>query len=407
MENKRDAKWISLASIWFGGIVSVPSLLIGSALIASLNFQNTLLAGFIGFCAVVFLMSLISLIAVKEQKASVPISESSFGTKGSALIVGLVIGISTLGWFAIQTNIAGASFSKILKESAGVDIPSWISSLFWGVVMFLTAVFGFKYLKWLNYVAVPAIVSLLVYAMVVTFRNYGIDDILSYKPQAEMHLLEAIGLVIGFISVSIVVCPDYNRFAASKKDALLGSLMGILPSALSLLAIGAILAITQGTYDIVEIFSSLGYPIFAMTILILATWTSNVMNIYSSGLAFNTILKLKESSRPKTTIIVGLLGLVLAAAGIVDYFLDFITVLTITVTPIAGIVISDYYLAKTFNGETPSAFNWRGIATWALCAAGMLLLDTDTKYILGLLSAVCLYYAFSKLKVLPRVVDQR
>lgn len=395
-KNENTLKWLSLASIWFGGIVSVPSLLIGSTLIASLSFGTSLLAGIIGFCFVVFFMSLLSIAAVEQRKSTVVLASSSFGKTGANIIVGLVIGLSTLGWFGIQSNIAGASFSKILSEMGGINVPAWISSIFWGIIMVLTAVFGFKYLKWLNYIAVPAIVLLLLYGLVITFQDHSFQQITNYAPKESLSLLRAIGFTIGFISVGGVISPDYNRFATTKKDAILGSVIGIIPSALSLLAIGAILAITQGTYDIVEIFSALGFPFFAMTILILATWTSNVMNIYSSGLAFTNLLSLTESSRSKVTLLVGFAGIILAAIGIINHFMSFISILTITITPIAGVMISDYFITKTFK-ETNIKFNWPGIISWGLGVTLMLLMESEIKYILGIVTAALIYTTLQRL----------
>lgn len=278
----------------------------------------------------------------------------------------------------------------------GVTISSWISSVFWGIIMVLTAVFGFKYLKWLNYIAVPAIVLLLIYGLVITFQTHSFMEVSEYKPIESMSLWRAIGFTIGFISVGGVISPDYNRFAASKKDAILGSIFGIIPSALLLLAIGAILAITQGTYDIVEIFSSLGFPFFAMTILILATWTSNVMNIYSSGLAFTNLFNLNESYRSKVTLIAGIAGIVFAALGIINHFLDFISILTITITPIAGVIISDYFISKTYS-ESEKQFNFFGIVSWGFSVAIMLLMTSEIKFILGIVGAALAYYLLQKL----------
>ncbi|MEM1259906.1 MAG: cytosine permease, partial [Bacteroidota bacterium] len=301
-----------------------------------------------------------------------------------------------LGWFGIQSNIAGASFSKILMAMGGPDIPVWATSVFWGIIMVLTAVFGFKYLKWLNYIAVPAIILLLVYGLVITFKNHSFQEVLDFRPKNNMPFLQAIGLAIGFISVGGVISPDYNRFATSKRDAVLGSILGIVPSALCLLAIGAILAITQGTYDIVEIFSSLGFPFFAMSILILATWTSNVMNSYSSGLAFNDLFELKEASRSKTTLIVGIVGILLAAMGILSHFMSFITLLTITITPVAGVMISDYYIAKSYQ-EKANKINWKGIGSWGAGVAIMLMMDSQVKNILGIVIAALVYYLLKKI----------
>ncbi|WP_190811334.1 cytosine permease [Flagellimonas sp. S3867] len=394
--NQTNTKWYSLAGIWFGGIVSVPALLIGSSLISALSFGSSIWAGLIGFGFVVLFMSFLSMAAVDRRKATVALASSSFGENGAKVIVALVIGLSTLGWFGIQSNIAGASFSKILLEMGGPEIPIWATSIFWGIIMVLTAVFGFKYLKWLNYVAVPAIVLLLIYGLVITFKTHSFQEVLDFKPESNMPFLQAIGLTIGFISVGGVISPDYNRFAATKRDAVLGSIFGIIPSALCLLAIGAILAITQGTYDIVEIFSSLGFPFFAMSILILATWTSNVMNIYSSGLAFNDLFKLEDTSRSKTTLLVGIVGILLAAIGILSHFMSFITLLTITITPIAGVMISDYYIAKTYQEEA-AKINWKGIVSWAAGVTIMLIMDSAVKNILGIVIAAMVYYILKKI----------
>ena len=395
MNQNYSTKWYSLAGIWFGGIVSVPALLVGSTLINSLSFSSSLWAGLAGFSFVVLFMSLLSIASVVQRKSTVKLAASSFGENGAKMIVGLVIGLSTLGWFGIQSNIAGASFSKILLQIYQIDLPVWLSSIFWGIVMVTTAVFGFKYLKWLNYIAVPAIVILLIYGLIIAFQEHNFNDILTFKPKQNMSLLQAIGFTIGFISVGGVISPDYNRFAATKKDAVLGSLVGIIPSAMCLLAIGAILAITQGTYDIVEIFSSLGFPFFAMSILILATWTSNVMNVYSSGLAFNNLLKRPDSARSKTTLLVGLVGILLASLGILSHFMSFISILTITITPIAGVIISDYYFTKSYSEQSVSV-NWKGIISWGIGVLIMLLMNSEIKNILGIAASMLTYYLLQK-----------
>lgn len=402
-DNLNTTKWYSLAGIWFGGMVSVPTLLVGSTLIASLSFHLSLWAGLIGFSFVVIFMSLLSIAAVKERKETVSLAASSFGKNGAKLIVGLIIGWSTLGWFGIQSNIAGESFSKIVTEMNGPDIPVWVSSIFWGIIMVITAVFGFKYLKWLNYVAVPAIIVLLVYGLVITFKTHDFQEILNFTPKEKMPLLQAIGFTIGFISVGGVISPDYNRFAATKKDAVLGSIFGVIPSALCLLAIGSILAITQGTYDIVKIFSSLGFPFFAMSILILATWTSNVINVYSSGLAFNNLLDLGNENRSKTTLIVGVFGIFLAALGVLSYFMNFISLLTITITPIAGVMISDYFISKTYK-EDALSFNWKGIFSWISGVLLMVSMTSEIKNIIGIISAAIVYYLLQKIH---QVIDAK
>lgn len=363
-----------------------------------MSLKTAILAGVIGFCFVAFFMSLLSVAAVEKRKSTVSLASSSFGSLGAAIMIALIIGLSTLGWFGIQNHIAGDSFSKILTEMNGSTFPVWISSSFWGVIMVLTAVFGFKYLKWLNYIAVPAIILLLLFGMVITFQNHSLQEVLHYNPEAKIPLLQAIGFTIGFISVGGVISPDYNRFAKSKKDAVLGSIFGIIPSALCLLIIGAILAITQGTHDIVEIFSKLGFPYLAMTILILATWTSNVINIYSSGLAFNALFRLDDRKRSLTTLLLGIVGIIISILGILDHFMEFINLLTITITPIAGVMISDFFIVRSFS-DTPKKFNWVGIFSWCAGVFVVVIMTAQIKNILGIIVAALAYLLMHHAKV--------
>lgn len=226
--------WLGLATIWFGGMISVPSLLIGSALVQGLPFWEALLAGFLGFCVVAAFMSLESVAAVEQRLDTVDLASSSFGRSGAKLVVGLALGVSLLGWFGVQSGVAGGSFAKISQLSFGINIsPSW-ASLVIGLLMMLTAVFGFKYLKWLNFVAVPCKVALVVYAVVVAFQSHSFDVITQYQPDPAKRLdfLTAIGLSIGFFSVGGVISPDYARHAATRLDAVLGSVLGLLPAAL-------------------------------------------------------------------------------------------------------------------------------------------------------------------------------
>ena len=81
--------------------------------------------------------------------------------------------------------------------------------------MMLTAVFGFKYLRLLNFVAVPCKLLLVGYAVVMAFQAKSFELVTQYQPApgARLDMLTAIGLSIGFFSVGGVISPDYARHA--------------------------------------------------------------------------------------------------------------------------------------------------------------------------------------------------
>lgn len=391
-----NTKWPALATIWIGGMVSIPSLLIGSTLISTQNFSTTIIAGLLGLGFVALFMCFLSVPAVSHRQNTVELTKSSFGQKGGPVLIGLIIGIATIGWFGVQTNIAGASFSKIIDQAFGVSIPESLSSLFWGVIMLVTAVYGFKLMKFLNFIAVPAIVILLIYGLYVSFQDKSFSDVLSYTPPSTTSLMSAIGLAIGFCAVGGVISPDINRFGASRRDAVLGSILGLLPAGMILLVVGATLSILQNTHDITEIFSTLGYPILALSILILATWTTNVVNAYSGGLAINQLLGRAEAQRPKATLIAGAIGTIAAIAGILNHFVGFLVILTTMIPPIAGVIIADVWLSKSYKRDTEQAFNPAGFIAWLAGVGTMFLMTDPIKNILGLFVSVGLYWAVKK-----------
>ena len=117
MDNtENNERWYSIASIWFGCIASMPALLIGSTLIVSLTLYEAILVAILGYSFVLVFLSLLSVKSVQLRLNAVQLAERSFGYTGSKVIVGLIIGIASMVWFGIQTNIAGISFSKVMLE---------------------------------------------------------------------------------------------------------------------------------------------------------------------------------------------------------------------------------------------------------------------------------------------------
>lgn len=387
--------WLGLATIWFGGMISIPSLLIGSTLIAGLGFWDTLLAAAIGCAVVGAYMSLSSIAAVEQRRDTVALAASAFGNSGARIVVGLALGISLLGWFGVQSALAGASAARILQLSLGWQVSTPLVSVLLGLFMMLSAAFGFQWLKWLNYLAVPCKVALVGFAVYMALQASSFEQVANYRPApgARLDMTTGIGIAIGFFAVGGVIAPDYARHAKNRRAAVLGSVLGLMPAALGLAACGAMLAIFQHTYDIVDIYARLGMPLLALSVLILATWTTNVMNAYSSGLAINQVLHWPDSRRRLATLLAGTAGALLAGAGILDNFMGFLMLLTVTIPPIAGVLVGDYWLARSFTRDGHRAFRWQGLFAWGCGVAVMLLLSHPLKNVLGIVVAALAYWA--------------
>lgn len=395
-EQSTQVGWFGLATIWFGGIISVPALLIGSLLVSGLPFWQAIGLGALGFSLVALVMALLAPHAVARRANTVTLAAQAFGSNGAALVIGVVVGLPLMGWFGVQTAIAGASLVRILELEFALKWPLPATSFLLGLAMMLTAVLGFRWLKWLNFIAVPCKVFLVVYGVFVALRGGGWALLAEHQPDPAqaMDALTAIGLAIGFIAVGGVISPDYSRHARTVRDGVIGCVLGLIPAATLLAAAGALLAVAQRTHDIVDIYARLGMPLLALTVLIIATWTINVINVYSAGLALNGLVHGTPRTRPWATLAAGVIGSALAAAGILGQLTGFLSLLTLTVTPIAGAMVAALWLKR--GAASDVSWHAPGLVAWAAGAGGMLLIDHPMRHLLGPVVAAAVFALWSR-----------
>jgi len=384
--------WFGLATIWFGGVISVPALLVGATLIGGLGFGPALLWSGLGFLVVGISMALLGARAAQQGADTRALATRAFGSTGARVVLGIVVGVPLMGWFGVQTAIAAGSLVRIMDMSFGVRWSLPLVAVLLGATMTATAVAGFGTLKWLNYLAVPAKVALVTYGVVMALRSQGLGPVLDWQPDPSKAIdpFTAIGMAVGFVAVAAVIAPDYARQARSGRDAVLGCLLGLVPAAILLAASGALLAISQRTHDIVEIYARLGLPLLALTVLIVATWTTNVMNVYSAGLALGGLFGWAANRRWLATAIAGALGSVLAAAGILDRLTGFLSLLTLTVMPIAGVMIAAWWLVPG-PVTPPRAWHATGLMAWAVGVALVLWMDHPLRNLVGPVIAAAAY----------------
>jgi cytosine permease len=169
--------WLSLATIWFGGVISVPALLVGATLIGGLSFGQALLWSSLGFVIVGSFMALLGTRAAQHGADTRALATRAFGEQGARVVLGLVVGLPLMGWFGVQTAIAAGSLVHIVESSFSQRWSLPPVALALGATMTLTAVAGFSALKWLNYVAVPAKVALVAYGVTMALQAQGLQPV--------------------------------------------------------------------------------------------------------------------------------------------------------------------------------------------------------------------------------------
>lgn len=343
-EDQRQ-NWWSIALVWIGAMICVSCLMAGGLLGSGMTLGTCVIAILIGFGIVCFYMCFVGIQGCDTGLPTAAMAGGALGEMGGKYVVSTILALSCIGWFGIQAGVCGASFSSMMAEMTGYSIPAWLSSIVWGAIMVSTACFGFKGLKWLNYIAVPLLIIVLIYGLYVAFvNNDGAEAIANYTPATPMPMVTAISLTIGSFAVGGSIAADYCRFAKNRGDVIKSSVVGVLPSGLLILLIGAMLSIITGQYDISVVLTAAGVPAIGLIALIAATWTTNVTNAYSGGLSLSVLLGLDEKRSRVCTAVAGLVGTVLAAVGIMSHFEAFLSLLCAFVPAFVGVMIADYWV---------------------------------------------------------------
>src|SRR6056297_884104 len=189
--------WGSIALIWIGSMICVPSLMIGGLLVSGLTVTNALIAGVIGYLIVVVYMCFQGMQASDTGLPTVSAAAQSFGKNGSRIVISLILGIACLGWFGFQANVCGSAFSGIMASAFNLNIPIPVSSFMWGIIMLITAIYGFNALKYLNYIAVPSLILVSIYGVFASFSKFGTEILMNYTPPQSMSMLSGIAMTVG------------------------------------------------------------------------------------------------------------------------------------------------------------------------------------------------------------------
>lgn len=362
----RRSSTFSVAMVASGFCVSMSGMYAGAALAKGLSFKEAILSAFIGNLILTLYGSLMGIIGTREGLSSSRLSIYSFGKKGYK-IVAFVLAITMAGWFAIQAGLFGSAFSEIFPHKNFITSAEFAS--FWGgILMMFTAVIGIKGLSTLSKIAVPAIFICAVIAMVMGVQSIGgINFLLTIKPTEQWSLARGVVIVVGSFAAGAAAQADVSRYAKDSKASLYSTIVGYGLANTFIIIAGYIIVATTQVNNLPEAMIQLGLGVPALIVLILAQWTTNDNNIYTSSLGFAQIF---GGNRWRYALIVGVLGSVLGAFGIAAHFTDFLNFLGIGIPPMVGVIIADYYILKekSYNIDISSIsnYNWSAIISWII-----------------------------------------
>ncbi|WP_407270421.1 cytosine permease [Radiobacillus sp. PE A8.2] len=367
-QDKRKG-WFVLSIVWLGAIVALSAIILGGTLAGGLTMPQAIIATFIGTFLLAVLSALCGLVGAKTNLSTALVSTFALGRYG-AYAVSVVIAIALFGWFGVQLDLFGASLAQVIDNAFGVEINTKLLVLIGGILMTTTAVIGYKAIEKLSIVAIPLLGILIVASLFKVVNGSSESQVLDNLFGEPLTIGVAVSMIIGSLAVGAIIGPDISRYAKTPKDAVISSFVGFFAGFSLVLIASIIIAKATTQVDIVAIMLNLGWGTGALLVLILAQWTTNDNNLYSSALGFSVIFK--KIPKFVLTIIAGVIGTALAIGGIYDNFIPFLTFLSTLIPPIGGIYVADYFANKqkySFdNLDNMTAVSVPGISVWVIAA---------------------------------------
>ena len=364
--NQRKS-WLNLAVIWIGIAVVMSAIFRGMMIGLGLgNIKSVILSYLLGEIILIGMMGLTGYIGARTGFSTPLLANFSFGRIG-AILVSLSIAFSLIGWFGVQA----AFFARTIQFYFGTDFHLPVFSFVCGILMMIPAIFGIRGLSALSWIASPFMIVIFIWGIFkMGFHFLPSDTLVSlalnHQPDPyPITLGAAASIVAGGFIVGATTSADIFRYARPRlKDIFLAATIAMVASAF-LHLVGSVLAMNTGVYherlpELIIAKPYLGLGLIGFLVLLLAQWTTNDSNIYSSVLALNNIFRTK---RWIVTIIAGIVASLFAAFGILERLELFLIILTVSIGPIGGIFLCDYYLLKRLKPDSIKTQKFKGNAS--------------------------------------------
>jgi nucleobase:cation symporter-1, NCS1 family len=327
--------------LWAGASISIAEVLTGGIL-APLGFGLGFLAIVLGHLIGNTPFALGGVISSDTGVPTMVGTRAAFGVRGSYLGATLNV-VQLIGWTAVMIILAGQAANEVSRSLFGFD-----NLILWKLVVgFATtgwALSGQKTWRWLNNASVALLLLLCAALTYAAFSGGGLGDLLSRGPTGELPFGIGLDLAIALPISWLPLIGDYSRFAKKSRSGFIGSWLGYFIGGTWMFTVGLVLALATGQSDPVPGMIVLGLGLPALIIVLLSTFTTAFMDVYSTAVsALNILPRMREKAG---ILFGGLLGTGIALVFPMDQYESFLLLIGATFVPYFGVVLADYFVLR-------------------------------------------------------------
>ena len=368
--SKRTWTTYNYISLWVAMSVCIPTYMLASGLIAGgMSWKQAVGTVLLGNLIVLVPMILNAHAGTKYGIPFPVLVRASFGVRG-ANVPAVLRAVVACGWFGIQTWIGGQAIYSMLQiifpQTAGNASAGWICFFAFWLLNMAVVWRGIEMIKFLEGIGAPFMFGVgLLLLWWITRKAGGLGPVLDspskFKTTGEFlrFFIPSLTGMVGFWATVALNIPDFTRYAKSQKAQMLGQALG-LPITMTVYSFigvavtsASVVLFGQAIWDPVVLIGRFHEPVvasIALLAIVLATLNTNVAaNVVSPSNDFSNLNPRLISFRTGG-IITGVAGLLMMPwkllADFNTYIFGWLVGYSGLLGPIAGIMITDYFLVR-------------------------------------------------------------
>jgi cytosine permease len=353
----------SVAIVWMGFPMIITGAMTGSILVLGMGFTGALKAMIIGNLIMFFYVGALGLLGTRKGVSFALLASIVFGRKGYVFASGLLSTL-LLGWFAVQTGITGALVSSTYELN--YVLMTVVAGLLYIGITFV----GVKGLHLIGIISVPLFVVLGIWVAADAASTTTWAKIMSYPGNdgvATMSLGVGLTVVMALFIDAGTVTADFNRWAKDDISSLVATFSAFPFANLVAMMVGGVMTAALAVPDANPFGEDniFGYmnaqQLTWLSVLAFVFLFANLGSVcahclYNAATGWSRILR---SHMRLLAVLLGIIGIVIAATNVWAFFIEWLSLLGILVPPIGAIILIDQFVVR--KGSDIDT-DWRGSA---------------------------------------------
>lgn len=315
--------------------IALPDFLNGALTGQALGLWKAVLAA---FCAGLFLSlssCFTAFVSVRSRLSTYLLNQRSFGLYGAG-VINIVIAIVHFCWFGVNVTFFGQA---LVAAAQANGLPSnFMAFVILGTILMAgSTIAGFRTLDRLALIAVPLLAIILGLIAFAAVRGHGLVLAPAPNPPTRMEFGIALSQLIGAYMLAVATMPDLARYITNVPSAMRAMMFCFPVTVPVMMAAAALPALAMHETDVMKLVIELHFGTPILFLLLMPSWTINALNLYSASLSLSATF---PTVRRWIFIVAGgVIGTMLALAGIIDAFMQFLLFLGVIIPPIAAVYV--------------------------------------------------------------------